>query len=56
MYYVGEGTEQSDEKAVEWYRKGAEQGLDVAQFDLGNMCLMGRGTERSDVEALAWYL
>ncbi len=56
MYYVGEGTEQSDEKAAEWYRKGAEQGLDVAQFDLGTMCLMGRGTERSDVEALAWYL
>jgi hypothetical protein len=53
-YEDGKGVPQSDEQAVEWYRKAAEQGNAPAQNDLGLIYLAGRGVERSKEEALKW--
>lgn len=35
MYAHGEGVMQSDEEAVKWYRKAAQQDHVIAQFNLG---------------------
>ncbi len=42
------------EKAVEWYRKAAEQGLPVAQNDLGALYAEGRGVS-DEKKALEWF-
>jgi TPR repeat protein len=33
----------------------ADQGLEEAQYQLGNMCEEGRGVEKSVLEAVRWY-
>jgi TPR repeat protein len=53
-YEDGNGVPQSDEQAVEWYRKAAEQGNAAAQNDLGLMYLAGRGVEKNKEEASKW--
>ena len=47
--------ETSYEKAVEYYRKAAEMGYDVAQCDLGYMYEHGMGVEQSYEKAAEWY-
>ena len=54
MYYFGTGVEQSYEKAVEWYLKAAEQGLAMAQYNLGEMYALGDGVEQSNEKAREW--
>ena len=44
-----------DIKAVEWYRKAAEQGHEVAQNNLGWMYQQGRGVPQDDQAAINWY-
>jgi len=46
---------QSDEQAVHWYQKAAEQGNAAAQNDLGFMYLNGLGVAQSDEQAVHWY-
>jgi hypothetical protein len=46
---------QSDTEAVERYRKAAEQGNAIAQFNLGVMYEQGRGVGQSDTKAVAWF-
>ena len=55
MYQYGRGVEQSNEKAVEWYRKAADQGDAAAQNDLGYMYANGQGVEQSNEKAVEWY-
>ena len=55
MYENGHGVEQSYEKAVEWYRKAADQGNAAAQYNLGNMYSWGKGVEQSNEKAAEWY-
>src|SRR5690349_13316307 len=38
-------------KAVEWYRKAAEQGDTLGQFGLGRAYFLGQGVEPDDIEA-----
>ena len=38
-----------------WFRKAADQGLALAQSDLGDMYVEGRGVPRDDKQAVAWY-
>ena len=45
----------SDTEAVERYRKAAEQGNAIAQFNLGVMYEQGRGVGQSDTKAVAWF-
>jgi hypothetical protein len=42
-------------EAACWYRKSAEQGYAVAQYELGFMYHHGRGVPQDDAEALRWY-
>jgi len=42
-YLNGEGVEQDYEEAVKWFRKAAEQGYPIAQFNLGMRYYDGRG-------------
>ncbi len=53
MYERGMGVEKSLPKAVEFYRRAADQGLDIAQANLG-IALSGQTSERDHVEALKW--
>ena len=42
-------------KAIEWYRKSAEQGNAHGQFKLGTMYSRSLGVPFDDVEAVKWY-
>ena len=55
-YYYGENGKQKDYvKAVEWFRKAAEQGNDDAQFNLGMCYEFGQGVVKDLTEAVKWY-
>ena len=56
MYRRGEGVEQNDVKAAEWYIKAAKQGNVSAQFNLALMYENGQGVEQSHTKAAEWYL
>ena len=43
-------------KAVEWYRKSAEQGWARAQYDLGRCYHKEQGVARDLKKAMEWYL
>ena len=45
---------QDDAAAVKWYRKAAEQGDAVSQYNLGICYLSGKGVPRDYVEAAKW--
>ncbi len=51
----GKGVPQNDSKAVEWYRKAAEQGYARAQCNLGWMYDNGKGVSQNDSKAVEWY-
>ena len=55
-YFLGNGVEQDEPKAVEWFRKSAEQGHAVAEYALGNCYFAGRGIEKDEKEAFKWFL
>ena len=55
-YFLGNGVEQDEPKAVEWFRKSAEQGHAVAEYALGNCYFAGRGIEKDEAEAFKWFL
>ncbi len=43
------------DKAVEWYRKSAEQGNSDGQWRLGNCYAFGRGVDKDYGKAAEWY-
>ena len=53
-YANGRGVIQNDEQAVEWYRRAAEQGHAIAQYDLSWMYQHGRGVSQNSSEAAQW--
>jgi TPR repeat protein len=55
MYMEGECVEQNGEKAIEWFRKAAEQGLVGSMTTLAMMYQEGRGVPRDEEEAKKWY-
>ena len=55
MYERGIGVPQGYAKAVEWYRRAAEQGLARAQYNLGRMYDYGRGVTQDYAKAVKWY-
>ncbi|MHB9148020.1 MAG: SEL1-like repeat protein [Candidatus Amoebophilus sp.] len=55
MYETGQGVEQDDKEAVEWYRKAAEQHHPIAQNHLGDMFYAGEGVRFNYQEATKWY-
>ena len=46
---------QNTSKAVELYRKAAEQGYSKAQYDLAWMYSSGKGTTQDSKKAFNWY-
>jgi TPR repeat protein len=54
-YATGAGVSIDEGKAVEWYRKAAEQGFAEAQYDLGVRCILGIGTAKDESAGLEWY-
>jgi TPR repeat protein len=55
MYNSGEGAPHDDEKAVQWYKKAAEQGHVVAQYNLALMYKNGEGVLQDYIIAYAWF-
>ena len=45
----------TDAEAMRWYRKAADQGNAIAQYNLGWMYENGRGVVQDDAEAMQWY-
>ena len=54
MYTNGFGVQQDYTEAIKWYRKSAEQGNAVAQYNLGVMYNKGHGLQKDNVQAYAW--
>ncbi len=54
-YASGRGVPKDDAKAVEWFRKAAEQGSAAAQDVLGTAYSEGRGVPEDDAMAVEWY-
>ena len=54
MYRNGQGVVQDYKEAVKWYRKSAEQGVAVAQNNLGQMYWNGYGVIQNNVYAHTW--
>ena len=50
----GEGVPRDDARAVELYRKAAEQGHAKAQNNPGSMFVQGLGVTRDETEAAKW--
>lgn len=54
-YFAGRGVPQSDELAVYWWRRAADQGDAIPQWQLGKMYEAGRGVRADLPTALTWY-
>ncbi|OQQ09880.1 hypothetical protein BK411_04820 [Vibrio splendidus] len=54
LYLSGEGVEQNDEKAAEWFVTAANNGSPEAQTQLGLMYISGSGVQASQAEAVTW--
>ena len=56
MYKHGQGVDVNYKKAIEWYKKAAEQGDAQAQYNVGVMYEFGpQGVDQSDSMAMRWY-
>ena len=54
-YLTGQGAEQDDDQALEWFRKSADQGSAEGQFFMGYMYANGRSVTKNDKQAVSWY-
>ncbi|MCL2473656.1 MAG: sel1 repeat family protein [Alphaproteobacteria bacterium] len=54
-YLIGAGVPQDYNKAVEWFKKAAEQGHSSAQFELGRMYAEGKGVPQDYSKAAEWH-
>jgi len=52
---MGSGVPEDDAEAVKWWKKAAEQGHALAQYDLGAMYAKGEGVPQDHKEAVKWY-
>jgi hypothetical protein len=55
QYGHGTGVNKDSVEAVKWYRKAAEQGLALAQYNLGVMYEDGEGVRQDYETTLQWY-
>jgi len=55
LRFASEGALQDYPRAAEWYRKAADQGHSLAQFNLGVMYAQGQGLTRDDAQAVVWF-
>jgi len=55
MFCVAQGVPKDLAMAVAWFRRAAEQGERIAQYNLAVMLLKGDGVAADPEEALQWY-
>jgi TPR repeat protein len=55
MYLEGECAENNPEKAVHWFEKAAEQGLQGSMTTLAMMYREGNGVEADEAKAKEWF-
>lgn len=55
IYRYGENIEQDRTKAYEYFKKAAEQGDEISQYDVGRCYEYGDGVEKNEFEAVKWY-
>ncbi|KAI9829992.1 MAG: ERAD-associated protein [Phylliscum demangeonii] len=55
MFLRGEGTDQSLERALVWFRRGVDSGDSIAQYGMGMMYLHGLGLPRDAVKAAGYF-
>jgi uncharacterized protein len=55
LYRRGLGVPKDPAKAIEWYRKAAEQDFAKAQYNLGLMYKQGEGVGKDLTQAINWY-
>jgi TPR repeat protein len=53
-YWNGDGVPLDLDEAARWYRKAADQGLDLAQYSLGICYYYGKGVQQDYGEAAKW--
>ena len=54
LYDEGDGVDENNATAVDWYRKAAEQGYAKAQGYLSEMYFLGEGIKVDDEQAVYW--
>lgn len=54
-FFYGQGVDESEERAIEWFRKSADQGNAHAQTSLGLCYKHGWGVEQDEELALPWF-
>ena len=54
-YLTAEQMEKGQARTAKWFRKWAEQGYDLPQYNLGVMYHGGHGVPKDEVEAYAWF-
>src|SRR5579871_3998452 len=55
MHAYGWGVQRNPAEAITWYRKAANQGLQIAQHFLGLAYANGEGVRSDDAEAARWF-
>jgi hypothetical protein len=55
MYMEGECTDKNPAKAIEWFKRAAEQGLTGSMTTLAMMYEQGNGVPKDMDEARKWY-
>ena len=55
-YEVGDGVEESLEKAYEWYEKSANNNCSMAQYSLGWMFANGIFVPKNQSKAINWFM
>ena len=55
MYSKGQGVDKSNEESIKWYKKAAEAGFAMSQYDLGSCYYYGIGVAEDKKEGLKWW-
>ena len=55
LFYKGIGVDKDFKKAVQWFRRAAEKGHAVAQYNLGIMTYLGQGVDQDYRQAAEWF-
>jgi TPR repeat protein len=55
MHVQGDTVPLDDDEANRWFRRAADQGYSVAQFNLGYRYATGEGAQQNVVKAARWF-
>jgi hypothetical protein len=55
IYYSGQGVPRDYQAALTWFKKAAEQGHPLAQYNCGYMLEQGQGTPQDYRDAVKYY-